>query len=509
MARLLFHDVTVISDGSSAGPGEPRDILIEDDRIAAIEPAGTIQDADRRFDASALIATAGLVNGHLHSWDHFIKGRVENLPMEMMMAHLRPAIPLPLTERDIYLRTMMAAIESLRTGSTTIVDDMSLGQSFDRGHVDAALQAYKDAGIRTYLGFSMIDKPVVDSWPFVEESFAPDVLQWLRSLPRPQGGALLDLVRDLARTHHPESSRVAVIVAPSAPQRCTDDFLRACRQLADELDLPTIIHVLETRLQSVTAEIFWGCSMVEHLDALGFLKPKTALVHGVWLSPRDRALIARSGASVQYNPWSNASIGSGAADFRALRDAGINVSMGSDGCGVTFTCSMLQTLKFGTGIGRIRTTQHQNWPMASEIWDAATIGGARALGREGDLGRVAPGFKADLVFYRKSSMGLVPLNAPVRQLVHGESGSGIDTVVIDGSIVMQNGQSTRIDELKLIAEFQAAHARLHDRIEASEAASAPLLEGLGRIYQRALSVPIPSDVTRGVVEDYRMSGVSS
>ena len=509
MTTLLFNNVTVIADGSSAFPTGASDILINNDRIAAIEPAYTINDADQKFDGSALVATAGLVNGHLHSWDHFIKGRVENLPMEMMMAHLRPAIPLPLTERDIYLRTMMAAIESLRTGSTTIVDDMSLGQSFDRGHVDAALQAYTDAGIRTYLGFSMIDKPVVDSWPFVEESFAPDVLQWLRSLPRPQGGALLDLVRDLARTHHPENSRVAVIVAPSAPQRCTDDFLRNCRQLADELDLPTIIHVLETRLQTVTAEIFWGCSMVEHLDRLGFLKPKTALVHGVWLSPHDRALIARSGASVQYNPWSNASIGSGAADFRALRDAGINVSMGSDGCGVTFTCSMLQTLKFGTGIGRIRTPEYQDWPTASEIWDAATIAGARALGRENDLGRLAPGFKADLVFYRKSSMSLVPLNAPVCQLVHGESGSGIDTIVIDGEIVMQNGLSTKVDELKLIAEFQAAHANLRDRIEHSEASSQPLLEGLGRIYQRALSVPIPSDVTRGVVDQYSLSGVTS
>jgi guanine deaminase len=236
--------------------------------------------------------------------------------MEMLMAHLRPAVPLPLTADDIYLRTMMTAIESLRTGATTIVDDMSLGQSFDRGHVEAALQAYEDSGLRVYLGFSMIDKPVVDSWPFVEESFAPDVLQWLRSLPRPRGDALLDLVRDLTKTRHPKTARVGTIVAPSAPQRCTDDFLRACRALADELDLPTIVHVLETRMQAVTAEVFWGCSMVEHLNALGFLKPKTALVHGVWLSPRDRELIAKSGASVQYNPWSNASIGSGAADFR-------------------------------------------------------------------------------------------------------------------------------------------------------------------------------------------------
>lgn len=498
MAGLILSGALIMRDGQTAFTPDPVDILIEGDRIKAIEPAGSIQSADRIVDAKGLLAAPGLINGHLHSWDHFIKGRVENLPMEMMMAHLRPAVPLPLTADDIYLRTMMTAMESLRTGATTIIDDLSLGQSFDRSHVDAAFQAYKDAGIRTYVGFSMIDKAVVDSWPFVEESFAPDTLAWLRSLPRPKGDALLSLVRDLAKTHHPSSSRVGVLVAPSAPQRCTDDFLRACRVLADELDLPTIIHVLETRLQAVTADIFWGRSMVEHLARLGFLKPKTALVHGVWLTPRDRELIAQAGVSVQYNPWSNASIGSGAADYRALRDAGVNVSMGSDGCGVTFNCSMLLALKFGMGIARVRDTDYQRWPTASEVWTSATTGGAIALGREHELGKLTPGHKADIVFYRQNSMSLVPLNMPVRQIVHAESGIGIDTVLVDGELVMQGGKLTKVDELKLIGDFQAAHERLLDRIQASEAASGPVLDGLGKLYQKSLSIKVAADTTRGV-----------
>lgn len=498
MARLVLSGALIMRDGQTAFTTDPVDILIEGDRIAAIESAGSLQDFDQRIDAGGLLAAPGLINGHLHSWDHFIKGRVENLPMEMMMAHLRPAVPLPLTADDIYLRTMMTAVESLRTGATTIIDDLSLGQNFDRSHVDAAFQAYKDAGIRTYVGFSMIDKAVVDSWPFVEESFAPDTLAWLRSLPRPKGDALLGLVRDLAKTHHPSSSRVGVLVAPSAPQRCTDDFLRACRNLADELDLPTIIHVLETRLQAVTADVFWGRSMVEHLAALGFLKPKTALVHGVWLTPRDRELIADSGASLQYNPWSNASIGSGAADYRALRDAGVNVSMGSDGCGVTFNCSMLLALKFGMGIARVRDTEYQRWPTAAEIWTSATTGGAIALGREHELGRLTPGHKADIVFYRQNSMSLVPLNMPVRQIVHAESGSGIDTVLVDGELVMQGGRLTRVDEAGLIGKFQTAHANLLDRIHASEAASGPVLEGLGKLYQKSLGIKVAADTTRGV-----------
>ncbi|MDQ2082911.1 amidohydrolase family protein [Xanthobacteraceae bacterium Astr-EGSB] len=501
MSRLLLCGARVVQDGSAAYSPDPVDILVDGDRIGAIEPVGRISSEDiRRIPCDDLVAAPGLVNGHLHSWDHFIKGRVENLPMEVLMAHLRPAVPLPLTARHIHLRSMMTAVESLRSGATTIVDDMSLGQSFDRGHVEAALAAYDAAGLRAYLGFSMIDKPVVDSWPFVEECFPPQVLADLRALPRPNGEALLDLVRELAHQRHPRTARVGVIVAPSAPQRCTDAFLRSCRALADELDLPVLVHALETRLQVVTAQEFWGCSMIEHLARLGFLAPATSLVHGVWLSPRDRDLIARSGASVQYNPWSNASIGSGAADFTALREAGINVSMGSDGCGVTFHCSMLLTLKFGVGIARVRTPVCESWPSAAEIWDAATLGGARALGRERDLGRLAPGYKADIVLYRRSSMALVPLNMPVRQLVHAETGSGIDTILVDGAVIMRGGRFELFDERRLIDEYLDVHAELLDCIRASEAASGPMLDGLKRIYERALLVAIPEDVTRGTIE---------
>lgn len=508
MASILFRGCLVLAEGSAPFTGAPCDILVQGDRIAAIGPAGQLGGDAQVIDAAGLLATPGIVNGHLHSWDHFIKGRVENLPMEVLMAHLRPAKPLQLSARDVYLRTMMGAIESLRTGTTSIVDDMSLGQNFDRAHVEAALQAYEDIGIRAHLGFSMIDKPVVDSWPFVEESFDAGTLAALRALPRPQGEQLLGLVRDLARAHHPKQNRVGVIVAPSAPQRCTDEFLRAARRLADDCDLPVIIHVLETRLQVVTAQAFWGRSMVEHLNALGFLKPATALVHGVWLSPKDRALIAEAGASVQVNPWSNASIGSGAADFHSLSTAGINVSMGSDGCGVTFNCSMLLALKTGAAMGRVRSTDPARWPTGAQLWDAATIGGAKALGREGDLGRVAPGHKADLVFYRLNSLPLVPLNDPVRQLVHAETGSGIDTIMVDGDLVMRKGRLTRIDEDRVIGEFQAVHAGLKDQIAASEAASGPMLAGLNRIYAKSLTVPIPADVTRGVIEGFNPGGIA-
>ena len=508
MATTLFRNCLVMRDARGAFNPEARDILVDGERIAAIEPAGSLPGADAVHDATGTLAAPGLINGHFHSWDHFIKGRIENLPMELMMAYLRPAKPLQLTDRQVYLRTMAGAIESIRTGATTIIDDMSLGASLNRGHVDAALQAYADSGVRTYLGFSMLDKPIVDSWPFVEECFPADVLARLRDLPRPEGGDLLQLVRDLSLTHHPRDKRVGVIVAPSAPQRCTEEFLKACRRVADECDLPVMIHLLETRLQVVTAQEFYGQSMVEFLESVGFLKPKTSLIHAVWLTPRDREIIAASGATVQYNPWSNAVLGAGVADLRAMQDAGINISMGSDGCGVPFTCSMQTSLKIGACLPRIRDAAYQTWPDAADVWEAATVGGAVALGREDELGRLEVGYRADFTLYSLKSSGLLPLNVPVRQLVHGESAAGIDTVVVDGRIVLNDGKLTMIDEDAIISEFQEVHAELADQIMGSEESSRPVFEGISRIYEKALALPIAADVNWALVEHDNRDGGS-
>lgn len=489
----------MLDDPAAPFRRRPVDIAIDGELIAEIAPEGALCETGERIAAHGLLATAGMINGHLHSWDYYQKGRVENLPMEVLMAHLRPKRPLPLTERHVYLRSMMAALECLTTGATTFIDDMSLGQSLNEGHVEAALQAYEDSGARVYLGFSMIDKPVVDSWPFVEECFAPGLLAELRALPRPDAGALLELTRQLAARRHPNVARVAPIVAPSAPHRCTDDFLRACRRLADDCALPTITHTLETRLQAVTAQRFYGRSMVAHLDALGFLGPNVSLIHAVWLTDEDRRLMAARGASLQYNPWSNAVLGSGVADMRAALDAGVPVSMGTDGCGVTFNASMLRALSTGAALGRVRNEDYAAWPSAAELWRAATQGGAAALGRADALGRLGPGAKADILLWRLDALPLTPLNDPARQIVHAADGGCLDSVFVDGVAVMRGGRIVSVDAPKLIAEFQDAHAELVGEIVASEGASTALLEGVARVFERARREPVDVTTTRGLI----------
>src|SRR5262249_18345152 len=171
---------------------------------------------------------------------------------------------------------------------------------------------------------------------------------------RPTADEYLGLIRELAKDRHPRTRRVAVLVSASAPQRCTEDFLLRCARLAEELDLPVITHVQETRLQVVTGLEFYGAAIVEYLARMGFLGPRTSLIHAVWLNPREIRALAETGATAQHNPWSNLTLGSGLQPVRALLEAGVNVSLGSDGACSTVSLNMLQVVGSAAALSKVR-----------------------------------------------------------------------------------------------------------------------------------------------------------
>jgi guanine deaminase len=492
MSATLLRGPLVLEGDDLAFGRRPRDVLIEGDRIAAIEPAGTIDvsRAARFVDLAGRLLTPGLVNGHQHSNEHFQRGRAENLPLELWMQLVRPRRPVSLTPRQVWLRTMIGAIESLRTGCTTIVDDFPQAAGIDRDAVDAVLHAYEDAGMRALVGFGMMDRPIVDSLPFADELVPPALLAELRTAPRTAPAEFEALVRELARMRHPRTARVGVLVSASAPQRCSQGFLVALRALADELALPVISHVQETRLQLVTGQVFNGSTIVEFLHRIGFLKPATSLIHAVWLSPREIGLLAASGATAQHNPWSNLLLGSGVAPVRDLLDAGVNVSLGSDGSCSTLTTSMLNVIGSAAAISKLRGAEPRRWLTAQEALHAATLAGGRALGFGDALGSVRVGALADVVAWRLDSLAFAPLNDAVRQLVYAERGAGLDWSMVAGEVVVAGGRLTRIDEAAVLAEVGAEFETLRERFDAADASAAPVLAAVEAIYRRSLALPI-------------------
>jgi guanine deaminase len=471
--------------------GRPRDFLIENGRIKSIALAGKLEGAEV-VDLSRHLLAPGLINGHFHSHEHFQKGRTENLPLELWTHHVRTLIPVVLNARQTYLRTLIGAIEALHSGTTLVLDDLALGSSINRENLNAVFQAYEDIGIRALVGFAMMNRPIVESFPFVEAAFSSDVLQQMLQIRPADESDLLGLCEELAN-RHPLSKRVGLVISASAPQRCTDEFLMACRQLADKHDLPMVTHVQETRLQVVTGLLFYGKPIVEHLAEIGFLSPRTTLIHAVWLNPREIESLARTGATAQHNPWSNMTLGSGYQPVRPLLDAGVNVSLGSDGTCSTSTANMLTVLGSAAAMSKIRGDDYSKWLSAKEALSAATRAGANAFGFGEDLGVIRTGAIADLVGYRLDSIAFTPLTDPVRQLVYAERGAGVDFSMIDGRIVMKAGRLLGIDETRILAEISEEYERLKSQFDRAEGSIAPMLHAMEKIYRRSLATPIAPD----------------
>lgn len=491
MTDLRLSGVLAKLPDGAAAPCRRVDIDIVGDRISAVVPAGTAEGAATRvLDGARHLAVPGFVNGHHHSHENFQKGRFESLPLELWMNLVRPMTPVPVTPEQVYLRTMVGAIEALRSGTTTIVDDLNVSPQLDPAHVEAAFRAYEDAGLRAHVGITLFDRPFFRGVPYVEDHFPPELLAELEGVRPTPADEVLDFAEHLAATRHHRDHRVAYVAAPSAPQRCTEGFLRRVRDMADRHAVPVIIHVQETRMQVVTGFEFYGSTMIAYLSRIGFLKPATSIIHGVWVSPDELDLIAASGASVQHNPNSNLKLGSGLMPMREMLKRGINVSLGTDGCGSIESVDMLRVLANTGLLHSLHDADHRTWVTSAEAFRAATEGGADALGRP-ELGRIAPGAKADIALYDTRSIAFAPLNAPLRQLALAETGRALTHLIVDGRIVVEDGRLTRIDEAALIERIQAAARELAPAIEAAEASVDRIRGPYEEIYARCCLAPIP------------------
>jgi 5-methylthioadenosine/S-adenosylhomocysteine deaminase len=478
--------------GGECSPG-PVDIVLDGPTIRSITPAGSAPPVGSVIDCRRRLAVPGFINGHTHSHENFHKGRYDNLPLEWWMNYVRPLAPIPFTPRQVYLRTLIGAIDALRSGTTTICDDTNASPILRPELIEAVYQAYRDIGIRALVGFTLFDRPFFRAMPYVDEEFPPELLAKLDATKATPPAEYLDYANDLATRFNPATHRVGYLATPSAPQRCTPEFLLKVRDLADRHDLPLIIHVQETRMQVVTGHLFYGKTMVEHLAAIGFLRPKTSLIHAVWLKPSEIELIAGAGASVQHNPQSNFKLGSGLAPVRAMLDAGINVSLGTDGCGSIENADMLKVLSQTALMHKLRGGDPERWIGAAEAFTAATTGGAQALGFGDRLGRLAPGMRADLCLYRTDDIAFSPLNNPLHQLVFNASPASLDSVYVDGEPVLRGGRLTQIDEAAILQEIADEHRVLAPMIAQAEQSVGPMLAPYRRIWERCAAHPISAD----------------
>jgi guanine deaminase len=270
-----------------------------------------------------------------------------------------------------------------------------------------------------------------------------------------------------------DRQQIRLALGPTIPHHCSDEFLTGCRDLAREHGLGMQMHVGESKMQAVLGKKLYGTTLLGHLAKLGMIGPGFTAAHGVWLDDDDMKRLADAGGSVSHNPGSNMKLGSGVADMRSMLEHGVNVAIGTDGAGCSDNMNVYEAMRMATYLSRVWERPLERWVSAREALQAATEGGAKALGFE-KTGRIEKGWKADLVFLDLSALHYIPLNNLLHQIVYCEDGTGVESVMIGGRMVVENRRNLTVDVEKLQRDAQAAV----ERLSAANAESRALCEKL-------------------------------
>jgi 5-methylthioadenosine/S-adenosylhomocysteine deaminase len=441
------------------------------------------------IDGAGKLAMPGLINAHLHSPASFLKGALEDFPLEIFMLYEVPPMgDTPLSPRLYYLRAMLGAMEMLKLGVTSVHDDAFFNPTPLPDSVDAVMAAYRDAGIRASVA---IDQPNVveyEKFPFLADILPEDIKQAMRAAPNQDGDELIAVYRDfIARWHGAENGRLLCSVSCSAPQRVTKRYLQDLTELSKQHNLPFNIHILETRLQRVLGQEKYGKSLVRYVHDLGCLDSRKLVIHAVWVDDADIALMAQARCSVAHNPICNLKLGSGVMRFRALRDAGVNIAIGTDEAPVDDTTNVWHAAKTLGLVQKITTPDWTRWPNAGEILDCVILDGARSMLLEGQIGQVKSGFEADLILLDLDTIAFTPLNDLKRQLVFCENGSSVVLTMVAGRIVARNNKLQTVDESALKAEIREAMREYSKTFAQIENHARRLLPYYREMYERALA----------------------
>lgn len=502
-ARLLVtggHVVTGDADGTVIADGA---VAVEGREIVAVGPRAEVERLGpfaRTIGSPTDVVMPGFVNTHYHSeiaagpglFQHiFERANVMNIPAPGVAA------------ADLHNVVKWGLVQAIRGGQTSVLDFFYGRPGVDSFGAEAALAAYAETGMRTAFGLVSRDRNIYvheDDSTFLARlptELASEVAASNMGYCWPAEDVLATTSR-LMRDWHGYEDRIHVVLAPDWTPACTDELYVQCRRLADEYGTGLSTHLAETRSELVFNQRHHGMSAVRRLHALGVLGPDVSLAHAVWLTDDDIAILADTGAIVCNNAASNLRLSTGICRVRDLIEAGANVAFGSDGISFSDHEDFFQELRLASYLQR---TPHQfdvGRLDSGDLLHRAGAAGAAAVGWPGRLGTLGTGRLADLLILDGSRLLFPPGRfdrTPVTDvLVDRANASDLRTVLINGTVVLDDGIITTLDEARLRDDFAASADRLRaaGREMQRTSLSARILPFVDDFYRSWYEEPIDS-----------------
>lgn len=406
---------------------ENHSLVIDHGRIVEIIPtdqlAGNFQATEHQCLPNHAL-TPGFINAHTHASMSLLRGLADDLPlMSWLQEHIWPAESKFVNEDFVYTGTQLAIAEMLRCG-TTCFNDMYF-------FPDQAARAASSAGIRATVGMILIDFPT---------AWAQDADEYLE-----KGMRLHDEYRN-----HP---LINTALAPHAPYTVSDEPLQRAATYAEELDIPIHMHIHETD-DEVSGELSKSALRpLARLNKLGLLSPRLMAVHMTQLNDDEIALVAQHGVNVVHCPESNLKLASGFCPLSKLKQAGINLALGTDGAASNNDLDMLSEMRSAAQLAKAVACDAAALP-AHEVLEMATLGGARALGIDDQVGSLEVGKAADITAIDLGQLESQPVYHPISQIIYTASRHQVTDVWVAGKQLLKSRQLTTLDSQALISEAQ-------------------------------------------------------
>jgi 5-methylthioadenosine/S-adenosylhomocysteine deaminase len=426
--------ITVDHAGRVLAPGA---IAIDGRDIVAVDTPEAIAgrfDARESIDAAGNIVMPGLVNTHTHAPMVLYRGLADDLAlMDWLQKYIFPAEARTVTPEFVRAGTRLAALEMIQSGTTTYADMYYFEEEI------AAVT--KSAGLRGVLGQTIIRFPVADAKTPAE------------GLARAEA-----FIRQFAG-----DELIVPALAPHAMYTLDTKTLKAVRALADREHAPVLIHLAETSDEAKTARKQHGGSPARYLESIGFWGPRTVAAHAVWLSPPDIAILARRHVGVSHNPESNMKLASGSAKVVAMRAAGVAVGLGTDGAASNNDLDMFEAMRQAAFLAKLQTMDPRAVPARAAV-EMATMGGARVLGMDGQIGSLEPGKRADVIVVSMAAARQVPMYDPLSHLVYVTRGDDVRTTIVNGRVLMRDRKVLTLSEPDVLAEARALAVRVQEAV---------------------------------------------
>ena len=407
--KLLIKNANLLDMVGDVPNVRKTDILVIDNRIAKIEE--NIEESEAQIiDAKENIVMPGLVNTHTHLAMSIFRGYKDDKKLMDWLENAIFPVEDKLKPEDIYWNSYLSCIELIKSGTTTF-NDMYF-------RMDKTIEAAEESGLRAVIAWCITDTSIKDK---------------------------ITRTREYHEKYNYPDSKIKVYVSAHAPYSCSPDTIQLCIDLAKELETGFHIHLSETLEEDKIIRERYGKTGTEYLKDLQAFDVPVVLAHGIYISDSDIEILKNIKGGISHNPISNCKLSSGICDVTKLRKNGINVGLGTDGIGSTTTLDMFEEMKTAAYLQKINTMDPTSI-RAYDLLKMATIEGAKVLCLDDEIGTVEVGKKADLIIINKDKTHLYPENDLCTNLVYSANGADVDTVIVDGKILMQNRKLVSINE---------------------------------------------------------------